>query len=138
VVRRGPAPSAVPPPRHDAGVRRGEDPEEVHQARVATRRIRSALRSFRDVLEPTWARPLRDRLRSLADDLGAVRDREVQRDRMRARGAKLPAPDQRAPGTLGAFLETPWDEPRDALLGAIRPSSSVSLLDERVDAASEP
>jgi hypothetical protein len=32
--------------RHDPGVRLGEDPEEVHQFRVATRRLRSDLRTF--------------------------------------------------------------------------------------------
>ena len=31
--------------RHEAGVRTGEDPEAVHQARVATRRVRSTLRT---------------------------------------------------------------------------------------------
>src|SRR5205823_6007264 len=29
--------------RHDPGVRMGDDPEDVHQARVATRRLRSDL-----------------------------------------------------------------------------------------------
>ena len=138
VVRHELATSVVRLLRHDAGVRRGEDPEEVHQARVATRRIRSALRSFRDVLEPTWARPLRDRLRSLADDLGAVRDREVQRDRMRAREAMLPETDHKALEELVTILEITRDEARDQLLEAIRASSYVALLDELVDAAREP
>src|SRR5207248_914878 len=31
---------------HDPGVRLGDDPEDVHQARVGTRRLRSDLRTF--------------------------------------------------------------------------------------------
>jgi CHAD domain len=37
--------------RHDPGVRLGEDPEEVHQFRVATRRLRSGLRAFAPLLD---------------------------------------------------------------------------------------
>ena len=37
---------------HDPGVRTGEDPEAVHQARVATRRLRSDLRTFHTVVDP--------------------------------------------------------------------------------------
>ena len=39
---------------HDAGVRLGDDPEFVHQARVATRRLRSDLRTFRSLLDAEW------------------------------------------------------------------------------------
>ena len=40
--------------RHEAGVWTGEDPEAVHQARVATRRIRSTLRTFSKLLDEEW------------------------------------------------------------------------------------
>ena len=36
---------------NDPGVRLGKDPESVHQARVATRRLRSDLRTFRPILD---------------------------------------------------------------------------------------
>jgi len=45
--------------RHDAGVRIGDDPEDVHQARVGTRRLRSDLRTFAPVLVADWLEPLR-------------------------------------------------------------------------------
>ena len=45
--------------RHDPGVRLGDDPEQVHQARVATRRLRSDLRTFRSLLVPEWDEGLR-------------------------------------------------------------------------------
>src|SRR5690606_37600646 len=50
---------------HEAGTRLGDDPEALHDMRVATRRLRSALRLFRPWLPPE-AEPPRDRLRWLA------------------------------------------------------------------------
>ncbi|MBV9582394.1 MAG: CHAD domain-containing protein, partial [Chloroflexi bacterium] len=35
---------------HEAGARTGTDPEDVHDMRVATRRLRAALRTFDAVL----------------------------------------------------------------------------------------
>ncbi len=55
---------------HDPGVRLGEDPEELHQLRVATRRLRSVLRTATPLLEATWAQALRDELSWLGDELG--------------------------------------------------------------------
>src|SRR5689334_3378827 len=39
---------------HAPGAREGADPEEVHDMRVAIRRLRAALRSFADVLPKDW------------------------------------------------------------------------------------
>ena len=138
VVRRELATSVMRLVRHDAGVRLGEDPEDVHQARVATRRVRSALRTFRDVLDPEWAVSLRDRLRWLADELGAVRDTEVLRDRIRSREPMLPETDRKGLEELVTMVEMTRDEMRERLLEAIREPAYVTLLDELVEAAREP
>jgi CHAD domain-containing protein len=138
VVRRELAMSVVRLLRHDAGVRLGEDPEELHQARVATRRVRSALRTFREVLEPEWATSLRDRLRGLADALGDVRDTDVLRDRFRSREPMLPESDRKGLEELVRMVEMTRDEMRERLLVAIRKPAYVALLDELVDAAREP
>ena len=61
----------------DPIVRVGEDPEGVHQARVATRRLRSDLRTLRPVLDRAWSEPLRDELRWIGGLLGRVRDADV-------------------------------------------------------------
>jgi CHAD domain-containing protein len=62
----------------EPGVRLGADPEELHKQRVATRRLRSLLRSTRSQLEdPERAGRLRDELRWLGGLLGEVRDRDV-------------------------------------------------------------
>ena len=75
---------------HEAAVRSGEDPEDVHQARVAARRMRSDLRTFRDFVDTQWANDLRAELRWLGGELGEVRDIEVMLERLRADAAQLP------------------------------------------------
>src|SRR5512139_176225 len=53
------------------------DPEFLHDFRVATRRLRSALRLFADILGPKRCEALRGELRWLGQLLGAVRDLDV-------------------------------------------------------------
>jgi CHAD domain-containing protein len=57
--------------------RLGEDPEGVHQARVATRRLRSDLRTFGPLLDDAWRIRTRSELKRLSGALGAVRDADV-------------------------------------------------------------
>ena len=58
-------------------------PDAVHKMRVATRRLRSALTTFKPLFAADVVRPLRDELKWLAGELGAARDAEVMRDRVR-------------------------------------------------------
>lgn len=53
------------------------DVEGIHQTRVATRRLRSDLRTFRILLDPEWVAPLRKELRWLGRALGDVRELDV-------------------------------------------------------------
>jgi CHAD domain-containing protein len=52
-------------------------PEDIHQARVATRRLRSDLRTFDAVLDPVWVSHVRLDLKWLGSALGEVRDADV-------------------------------------------------------------
>jgi triphosphatase len=61
---------------HEPGVRLGEDPEELHDMRVATRRLRAALKLYSEVLPKRAERYERD-LRWVAGALGEVRDLDV-------------------------------------------------------------
>jgi len=61
----------------DVGVRRGR-PDSVHQMRVACRRLRGALATFRPLLDGDATTFLREELAWLATELGHVRDTEVQ------------------------------------------------------------
>jgi len=68
---------------HDAGVRQG-DSEPVHKMRVAARRLRSALTTYRPVLGREVADPLREELRWLGLSLSDARDAHVMRGRLTA------------------------------------------------------
>ncbi|SHK15661.1 CHAD domain-containing protein [Pseudonocardia thermophila] len=73
----------------DLRVRRGE-PDGVHRLRVAARRMRSALRGYRRLLDRAQTDPLVAGLRALSRELGPARDAEVQRERVLRELAELP------------------------------------------------
>jgi CHAD domain-containing protein len=56
--------------------------DAVHQMRVAARRLRSALVTFRPLLDREVTDPLREQLQWLGTALGAARDAEVTRDHL--------------------------------------------------------
>jgi len=68
---------------HEPGTRLGEDPEELHDMRVPTRRMRAAMKVFEEAL-PERAGWLREELRWVAHALGDVRDLDVQIERFQA------------------------------------------------------
>lgn len=105
------------------GVVVGEDPEGVHAARVATRRMRAAMRVFGDAYEPAVNAGYRRNLRLLGAHLGAVRDLDVwlgllaadarrrsKRDRAGLRQLEATWTAERAArhGELVTILTSPW------------------------------
>ena len=62
---------------HEPGTRLGEDIEELHDMRVATRRMRSAFRVFAPYFDPDALRRFLKRLRRTGRALGRVRDLDV-------------------------------------------------------------
>ena len=62
---------------HEEGTKAGEDIEELHDMRVASRRLRSAFRLFRKPLSRELLEPFQDDLRWLGRTLGTVRDLDV-------------------------------------------------------------
>jgi CHAD domain-containing protein len=137
-VRRALAASVARLIEHDPVVRVGEDPEGVHQARVATRRLRSDLRTFASLLDPGWAGPLRDDLRSLGAVLGEVRDADVLLAELRGRVADLPEQDRRVGERLVQGLERGREAARERLLTEMRSERYLALLDRLVEAARSP
>ncbi|MEO7442789.1 MAG: CYTH and CHAD domain-containing protein [Acidimicrobiales bacterium] len=119
---------------HDPGVRMGEDPEDVHQARVAVRRLRSDLRTFAPVLDEAVTEPLRDRLRGLGAALGEVRDAEVLSERLRRQAGELPGANPAAVTALLARLSTGREEARERLLVVLDSDDYLGVLDALVAA----
>ncbi|HEX2434520.1 MAG TPA: CHAD domain-containing protein [Gaiellaceae bacterium] len=113
----------------EPGVRLGADPEELHKQRVATRRLRSLLRSARPVLEdPIRTERLRDELRWLGALLGEVRDRDVLIDYLVAELATLE--EAAAFGAVLELLDGERDEARERLIGALDGPRYATLLAE--------
>lgn len=73
----------------DLRVRRDE-PDAVHQLRVASRRMRSALQAFRPLLDVERTEPVVEALRELGRALAPARDAEVLRERILTGLADLP------------------------------------------------
>jgi inorganic triphosphatase YgiF len=69
------------------GAAASRDPEYLHQLRVGLRRLRSALRAFRDFAPPERTQSLVDSLRSVLPPLGAARDWDVVTDLLAQRVA---------------------------------------------------
>lgn len=63
--------------RHEAGTRLGEDIEELHDMRVATRRLRAVFEVFSPGFRPRAVKPLLHDLRAARQALGPVRDLDV-------------------------------------------------------------
>ena len=109
----------------EPGTRLGEDPEELHDMRVATRRLRAALSLFSGVL-PVRAQVFREELGWLARLLGAVRDLDVQlaglteMDEETAAWRAEVAGDDRDPlADLSELLRSEREVARASLLGGL-------------------
>ena len=84
------------------GTRAGDDPEPLHDMRVASRRLRAAMSVFEEAFPSRLFRPLEKEVARVTDALGAVRDADVQIEFiLKQRDA---APDSARVG-LDAFVE---------------------------------
>ena len=113
---------------HDPGTRLGSDAEDLHQMRVATRRLRAFLKVGQSLLEPTWSRPLRDELAWLGRALGSARDLDVLVEHFTAEIAELGSDGRSAQGVLEA-LEAERARARGAVVEALSSDRYLTLLD---------
>ena len=123
---------------HDPGTRLGEDPEELHQLRVATRRLRAILRAARPLLDLEWAESLRAELRWLGGALGPVRDLDVLGEHLRVEIEALDGRERRAAGRFVALVAGDRDAVRADMLEAMSSSRYGELLDRLEAAAAAP
>jgi len=103
---------------HEAGTRLGEDIEELHDMRVAIRRMRAAIRLFRPFL-PEPVLDLRDDLRWLGRVLGEVRDLDVQIEQIIEWKGTLPATDAASLESLHGHLDDRRREARGRMLDGL-------------------
>ena len=128
----------------DPGVRLGDDPEDVHQARVATRRLRDDLRTLAPLVDQRWAAVTRKELSWLGTCLGRVRDIDVLGARVRDvfdgfdhADADADADADAAAGLL-ALADRDRDDARATLLAALGSDRYLDLLERLVAATLDP
>ncbi len=138
VVRRSIATATCRLVGHDAGVRLGGDPEAVHQARVAVRRLRSDLRTFAPLLIAGWSDPLGEELRWIGGELGRVRDAEVLAEEIERVVAALPEADLERGAELAAGFRAEILRTREQLVEAMRSRRYLELLERLVEASHSP
>jgi CHAD domain-containing protein len=123
---------------HDPGTRLGGDPEELHQARVATRRLRAVLRAAQPLLDPDWTQALRTELSWLAEALGPVRDLDVLLERLRGELEDFEPAEQEAGANFVERLGGERDSDRATMLEVMTTSRYGRLLTLLEDAAAAP
>jgi CHAD domain-containing protein len=123
----------------DIGVRRQHE-DAVHQMRVACRRMRSDLKTFRPLIEPLWGESVRAECKWLADSLGDARDLEVLRERLRGPvQAEQALPyDRVAFARLDDLLARREQQALADAAEALGSERYLRLLDVLLDAAREP
>lgn len=117
--------------RLDPGFR-ADDPEALHDLRVAVRRLRSALATYSELLDNTTVTELRAELKWLGDTLGVARDAEVLRAELKDAVA-----DEPADLVLGSVavridddLSTAYQQARRDALAALDDARYFRLLDQ--------
>lgn len=132
------AASVVQLMQRDALVRLGDDEEGVHKFRVATRRLRSDLGTFADLLEAAQVERLREELRWLGGAVGGVRDNDVLSESLQRAISTLPAGDVAVAQRIIARLRNENQAARQSMLAAMHSRRYDRLLDKLVRLATTP
>jgi CHAD domain-containing protein len=123
---------------HEPGTRTGEDIEDLHQMRVAVRRMRATLKAARPLLDAAWSDDLRAELGWLGGALGPVRDLDVLLLRLHREIASLPADEQNAGVALLDALERERTTARATMLEALTAPRYFGLLERLAETVSAP
>ena len=113
---------------HDPGTRLGSEPEDLHQLRVATRRLRAYLRAARPLLRDEPSKALRAELGWLGSALGPVRDLDVLAEYFTNEIETVADEGEQAAGLL-AVLASRRSEARSVLLERLSSDRYFALLD---------
>jgi CHAD domain-containing protein len=115
--------------RADVGVRLDVE-DSVHQLRVASRKLRSALRTFGSIVDKEATAPLAAELKWLGQQLAPARDAEVGEERLREQLDDLPS--ELVFGPLRQFLTRSFareaEEGRTRVMAALTGKRYLKLL----------
>ncbi len=113
--------------KNEPGTRVGEDPDALHDMRVAARRMRAALALFSPAL-PARADRLRQELRWIGGVLGEVRDKDIQLERLVSWADGAEETEVAALRMLSVVLEKRRERARIRLLRALDSRRYVLLV----------
>ena len=109
-----------------------DEPDSVHQMRVATRRLRSTLRSFGKIINSSGTQRLGGELKWLGNVLDGARDAEVLAQHLAANLRRMPV--EQVIGPVQARVQGHFAKPRatarEAVLAALDSPRYFSLHDE--------
>ena len=123
---------------HDPGTRVGQEPESLHQMRVAIRQLRAVLHAAKPLLVPHWADSLQKKLAWLIQVLGPARDLDVQLAYFRDEAAKLDARDRTSLNRFIEYLESQRGKAQEVLLHELRRARYGHLVRRLREAAEKP
>lgn len=119
---------------------RCDAPDAVHKMRVATRRLRSALATFRPFLDREVTEPVRDELKELGRVLGEARDAEVLRETIEetldAAPPDVPSDEARSHVVSGLTLR--YERAHARVVTALGSERYFALVDRLQSLATEP
>ena len=122
----------------EEGARSGEQTEDLHKMRVATRRMRAAWRVFGDGFRPRRVRRSVGSLRALAAHLGAVRDLDVLLYGLEAHGATLDPTARIALSPLGDAWRSDLATARAALVRYLDSAGYLRFVEEQLTFVESP
>ena len=123
---------------HDPGTRLGTEIESLHQMRVATRRLRTVLRTARPILLPEWVTSLQQELKWLGALLGPARDLDVQIAYFTEESAGLDARDRKLLADFISHLRSQREAVQQLILSELTSARYLELIRRLQQAAQAP
>ncbi len=103
---------------HEPGARLGDEPEELHDMRVAGRRLDAILRQFRSSLPQSFLR-IRPTLKTVLRALGPARDLDVALSELETFSREVPKSDRDSLEPLKRHLASERDRARARMLSVL-------------------
>ena len=122
----------------DPGVRLGGETEDVHQIRVAARRMRTILLAVRKVVHPEWVEPLLSGLKWLSEIFARARDLDVQMSYFREESGQLKVRDRRPLERFLCHLESEREKTQQTLMDEMKSARYLGFISKLREAAEAP
>ena len=121
----------------DPAAQNGEA-EGVHRLRTSARRLRSELRAFRDLVEPSWREALERELKWLGGALGQVRDLDILRNHFETAAKNKDDDESAALRPLFDALDARHETAMRAMRKALRSARCRRLFESLEQSAAYP